>query len=181
MTTRRRLLVVALLGLLAAPVAAMLWFDATWFYPRLSAVRSKVQVASPEERTPDRRLSMYIDAAEGDVSHQVARLISIQPGPEPSPLSQGQWNRYGLASNFLVWVHCGESEQHAIYASLIYVGPYGHGLQSASRGMYSRDLSTLDSDQLARVVSYPFAPLWMQEHPEMLDRRARLVKKRLRP
>src|SRR4249919_1588974 len=107
MSRRWRILVLATLGLVAIPFAYLTVFDATWFYPRLSAMRLKVRAASHDEQSPSPKLAELIDAMAGDsLAYVVAREVSTQAGPEPSELSPGQWNRYGLASTILVNLHC---------------------------------------------------------------------------
>lgn len=174
MSARRRFWVFILLAMLATPVAALAWFDATWFYPRLTEARSRVRAADPEERSPDSRLARFIEADIGEgLEYQVARIIARQPGRGSSQLLQGQWHRYGMASVLLTRFHCDKGELLSIYTSSIYVGAYGHGLQAASRGMYDRDLSALNAWQLAQVVSLPRLPGQFQKHPERLGHRAR--------
>jgi hypothetical protein len=159
-----------------APALALAAFDLTWFYPRLQSARSKIGSAGLGAFATDSLLFRLVKVAEPPgLSYHVARIVSLQPGPGRAELTQGQWNRYGALSTVLVSLHCSEDEQLRLFASLAYVGRHGYGLQRASQGMYSADLTALSSTQLSTVVALTYSPGQFERDPKALAKRAKLL------
>jgi hypothetical protein len=168
----RRNALLALSVAAVSPFVGLAWFDASWFYPRLQAGRARIE--DPRLAT-DPRVAAVIEADSGkNLRYGVVRQLSFLPGDDNlrTPL---YWHFKELLASWLLPLHADRAEQRALYASLVYVGRFGHGLPAASRGMYGKDVVELDDRQLATVVALTFAPKMLEAHPERLAARAQAL------